>query len=163
MEKEENPDLDSSQESLHEKDVSSLEEMTHEGQLDDRVEAKGLRRLGMTSVSFSGPLPPPDLLQKYKDIQSDFPERILRLTEREAEHRHDITRKAVWLDGAEIFLGQIFGLIVALAAFVVAGYLGYLGLSAASSIIGGGAIAGLVAVFIKGRSNSQTTEESDDD
>lgn len=114
----------------------------------------------MTRVSFSGPLPPPDVLKKYQAIQPDFPERILRLTEKEAEHRHEITRKAVWIDGAEVLVGQVFGLIVALSSFAVAGYLGH---PAAASVIGSGTIVGLVAVFIKGRGTSAKTDQPGED
>jgi uncharacterized membrane protein len=103
------------------------------------------------TLSFSGPLPPPNLLRQYQDIQPDFPERLLSLTEQEAAHRRDVTRKAMRLDAVETVIGQVFGLVVALAAMTMVGYLGYLGYPVASVVFGFGALSSLVAVFVWGR------------
>lgn len=114
------------------------------------------------TVSFSGPLPPPGLLQQYKEIQPDFPERLLALTEQEAEHRRKVTHQAMRIDGTEVILGQIFGLIVALAAMVMVGYLGYLGHPVASVFFGFGTLSSLVAVFVWGRRKNETKPETPD-
>lgn len=42
-----------------------------------------------------GPIPSPDALQKYKDIQQDFPERVIAMAEREAAHRHEVELAAL--------------------------------------------------------------------
>ena len=46
--------------------------------------------------------------------------------------------------------GQVFGFLVALAAFGTASYLG-LGHGAAAAIVGGGTVVALVTVFVTGR------------
>ena len=66
------------------------------------------------------------------------------------------------IDGTEAILGQIFGLIVALAAMVIVGYLGYLGHPIASVLFGFGTLSSLVAVFVWGRRKSETKSESPD-
>lgn len=103
---------------------------------------------------FSGPLPPPAVLRQYNEIQPDFAERLLRLTETEAEHRRQVTTRAQRDDAIETVLGQVFALIVSLAAFGTAAWLGFLGHPAAASVIGGSAIVGLVGAFIAGRQHT---------
>lgn len=102
------------------------------------VRGGGERRVevAVEHQTFSGPLPHPAILQQYNDIQPDFAERILKLTEAEAAHRHDIVRRAMRLNAIETFLGQIFGLTVALAGFATTVWLGLAGQSDTASIVG---------------------------
>ncbi|MEA3277059.1 MAG: DUF2335 domain-containing protein [Pseudomonadota bacterium] len=140
----------------------SVEAATLEGEYAGKGGHKEERR-ALVHARFSGPLPPPEILQHYKEIEPDFPERILRLTEGEAAHRRELNMKALGVDRLETVLGQVFGFLVALAAFATAGVLGYLGHPAASTIVGGATIGGLVAAFIKGRSqNSRPSNAADD-
>ncbi|CAK8742109.1 hypothetical protein SODG_005429 [Sodalis praecaptivus] len=48
--------------------------------------------------TFTGPFPPPDILEKYNQVLPGAAERIFSLTEREQQHRHFIQSKAI--DGA---------------------------------------------------------------
>lgn len=118
------------------------------------------KQLGLKTIQFRGPLPPPDLLRQYQEIQPDFPERILRLTEQEAEHRRSVTRNVIRIEGAEVILGQIFGLFIALSALGVSAYLAVHGAQTVASIIGGGTLVALVTVFIRGRTKAR--DDNDD-
>jgi uncharacterized membrane protein len=80
-----------------------------------------------------------------------FAERLLRLTETEAEHRRSITARAQRQDAIETAVGQVFALIIALAAFGTTAWLGFLGHAGAASIVGGTTIVALVGAFIAGR------------
>ena len=100
--------------------------------------------LAVEHQSFSGPLPPPDMLLAYNAIHPDFAERILRMTEKEAANRHVVTRRAQWLAAIETGTGQAFGLIVSLAAFGTSAWLGYLGHPAAAATIGSATLVALV-------------------
>jgi uncharacterized membrane protein len=113
----------------------------------------GERYHGLVAASWQGPLPPPNHLEHYKEIQADFPERILKLTEDEAAHRRDYNLRVLAATKLETLLGQIFGLVVALVAFAVAAYLAHLGHPGASAGFGATTVAGLVWVFVKGRSS----------
>ena len=74
-------------------------------------------------VYFRGPLPPPTLLRQYDDIAPNAAERILRMAERQAEHRIAIERG----DSRRATLGIIAGVIVALAALALPAYAFHLG------------------------------------
>jgi len=126
---------------------------------DEEVEEEALTggvsrdesRPQLISARWQAPLPSPNHLAHYKEIQEDFPERILKLTESEAEHRRDYNLRVLAATRWETTLGQVFALIVALAAFAVAAYLAYLGHPTASAFFGAATVGGLVAVFIQGR------------
>lgn len=102
---------------------------------------------------FSGPLPPPATLRQFDEIAPAFAERLLRLTETEteAEHRRSIVTRAQRQDAIETAVGQVFALIIALAAFRTTAWLGFLGHAGAASIVGGTTIVALFGAFIAGR------------
>jgi uncharacterized membrane protein len=80
-----------------------------------------------------------------------FSERLMRLTEAEADHRRQLTTLNQRQYARETTIGQVFALIVALSAFATAAWLGYLGHPGAAGVVGSGAIIGLVSAFIAGR------------
>ena len=106
----------------------------------------------------SGPLPTPDILLGYDEVLPGAAERIMRMAEKEqamAEKDQASAREvegiAVRAATADNRRGQIFGFLVALAAFGTASYLGYLGHGIAAAIVGGGTVVALVTVFVTGR------------
>lgn len=133
-------------------------------------------------TSFRGPLPPPDLLQGYENVLPGMAERILAMSESEMRQRHALEQGLLELDRQElsqnfsnereinhcdykqIRFGQICGLIIALTA-IIAGALivlnvpGWTG-TVAGSILGGGSLASLVAVFIRSRKYDSERELS---
>jgi uncharacterized membrane protein len=62
-------------------------------------------------TSFRGPLPPPEVLGQYEQLQPGFADRILRLTESEATHRRKLEnntlRANVWLNVAGLVCGLL--------------------------------------------------------
>ncbi len=98
----------------------------------------------------SGPIPSPDDMDLYGRVQPDFPERIMKLAEGEAEHRRECEKEAIRLKGREILLGQLIAAAITMAAFSVSGYALFLGHQWISAIITGSTIATLATVFVKG-------------
>lgn len=54
------------------------------------IEKKSLK---LVSETFSGPLPPPKVLEKYKDIKNDAPDIIFRMAENQNEHRLSLEKQ----------------------------------------------------------------------
>lgn len=106
---------------------------------------------------YSGPLPSADEMAKYDTISPTIVDRIITLAESEAIHRRSMEKKVVTYQGREILAGQLFGLIVSLTGFTLSGYIVYLGHPKSGVAIATGVIAGLVGVFIKGRSQEKDT------
>lgn len=114
----------------------------------------------------SGPIPSPEILHGYGEIDKDFPGRTVRMAEQEQSHRHTMERQVLDAecedrkrDRAEARLGQGFGLIIGLAAIVGGVAAGVMGSQWTGSIIGGGGVIGLVAVFIKGWQQARPAEQ----
>ncbi|MBI5885617.1 MAG: DUF2335 domain-containing protein [Deltaproteobacteria bacterium] len=113
---------------------------------------------------FSGPLPPPKILEQYERVLLGSAERILKMAEKEQGHRHSIQKQEV--DG--VFglqrWGQLFGFLIAMVAFIVGGILVYLGHDWVGGILMGGTVVSLVTVFVIGtrRKPEKENDEADE-
>ena len=107
--------------------------------------------LEMKREMFSGPIPHPDILRGYEDVQQGFAERIMSMAEREQTHRIDIEQRMVGGSLSQTCRGQWMGLAVAVLFLCVAGVLGWLGHDWLAGTLGGGTIVALVTVFVKNR------------
>ena len=103
--------------------------------------------------AFSGPIPHPELLQKYENIQGGFADRIIKLAEKQLDHRIDSERQVVDGSVSDSKRGQIFAFIVAVLFLVAAVYLGINGHDWLAGILGGGTLVSLVTVFVTGKKN----------
>jgi len=117
-------------------------------------------------LEISGPLPPPQILKGDGDVDESFPQRIMAMAEAEQAHRHSMERQTLAAqredlkrDRTEARLGQTFALVIGLAAIVGGVVAAVMGAQWSGSIIGGGGVIGLVAVFVKGRQYGAGTDE----
>lgn len=76
-------------------------------------------------ASFSGPLPPPDMLEAYKRAFPECPQRIVKMAEDQLQHRHRLEEKKLTGDIAAERRGSYLG--VALTGGAVAGAVYLLG------------------------------------
>lgn len=114
--------------------------------------------IGVQFLQFQGPLPPPHTLEGYEKVLPGSAERIFAMAEKEQDHRHDMNKEQVSLDGK--FLesdskrerrGQYIAALLALIALLLSGFLAMNDHSAVASIIGGTTVLGLVSAFVLGR------------
>ena len=103
--------------------------------------------ISMSRMAHRGPLPHPDVLLGYKNIDSGLPERVIAMAEKQASHRQARENKED--DRAE--RGQHYGLAIGLAGLIAATAVILSGHPAAGSIIGSVDLLGLVSVFVTGR------------
>lgn len=102
------------------------------------------------SATFSGPLPPPDILARYNDAIPDGAERIIALAERQAAHRMALESRVVDADIKRSNLGLGAGLLVALAGLFASFLMVDRGNAVAGAVVASLDLAGLVAVFVYG-------------
>jgi uncharacterized membrane protein len=93
-----------------------------------------------TSELYQGPLPDPVMLEKYKNADPSFPERIMRMAE--AHNTADIkTKDRISLSNLLVpIIGQVFTLILGAGGIIACVYLAKAGFT-------GGAIAAIVGSF----------------
>ena len=94
--------------------------------------------------SFSGPLPPPDLLDAYERTSPGLADRIVKMAENEQTTRHGCLRRENWVASWLQIAGQLASLI--LAAFGI--YAGYDLLSHDKSVAGFTFFIGAVATLV---------------
>ena len=102
------------------------------------------------SASFSGPLPPPEVLIKYNDAVPDGAERIIVMAEKQAEHRMGLENRVIDADIRRSNWGLAAGFVVALAGLLVSYLLVDGGNPAAGVIVASIDLVGLVGAFVYG-------------
>lgn len=71
-----------------------------------------------SSSSFSGPIPPPALLEKYNEIIPNGAERILAMAEKQSTHREYLEKRVVDGNVSNQTRGSYFGFIISLVAIL---------------------------------------------
>lgn len=102
-------------------------------------------------AAFHGPMPPPSLLLGYENIVPGAAERILRMAEEDSKHMREMDKAALDAAAREVKRGQIFGLLIGLAALGASMLAIAMGAPTVAGVIGGTTVVGLVSVFIVGR------------
>ncbi|EHI56450.1 hypothetical protein HMPREF9333_00312 [Johnsonella ignava ATCC 51276] len=65
------------------------------------------KEYSLSASLFSGPLPPPSILQGYEDVLPGSADRILKMAEKEQSNRHDLINKQVNSEIRDSFIGII--------------------------------------------------------
>jgi len=112
--------------------------------------------------AFSGPLPPPELLEHYNKIIPDGADRLLRLVELQSGHRRTSETKSLDASISITKRGQFLAFLLSLAGFSTAVLCAYLGQPVPSTVIGGGTLIGLASLFIKGYTHKRFEEKDED-
>lgn len=99
-----------------------------QGEDPEKLEKIFLKKeLRQVSSKFSGPIPPPELLEGYENIVPGSADRIIRMTERQIDHRTNIESLIVKGDNRRADKGLTFAFVLGILCIVVAAALAYLG------------------------------------
>ena len=101
--------------------------------------------------TYRSPIPPPDILKGYNDVIPNGAERILAMTEKQAEHRMMMENTVIAREQHQSEKGQNYGLIIALSFLVGSVFLIYTGHDTAGGILGTVDLVALVSAFIYGK------------
>ncbi len=101
-------------------------------------------------ASFSGPLPPPEMLARYDEIIPGSAERILTMAESQSLHRRELEREVVFSRIALSRRGQWLGFAIAIVGLGTSAIIAIYGSALAGGIIGLGTLVSLVGVFMYG-------------
>lgn len=128
-----------------------------------------IHQTSQISVQHAGPIPDPETLGLYGQVDPSFPERLVSAMERQEKHRQDLERMNLERNCANNMelialerermkheyhhqqVGQIFGLLVSFMAFGVAGMVAIQGHDAVAATIGGVTAVSIATVFVTGR------------
>lgn len=158
----------------HEKDV--LEDLEDEGiemptnvtevldslpEEQKHVIVRALYAVGKSS-SFRGPLPPPEILKGYEEILPGASERILKMAEKQQDHRIDIERTIVDRQTRQSGNGQIWGGILAALFGLIALVLGYTGHDILAGGIATTTIICLAIIFVLHKAPTRNIKNEED-
>ncbi len=100
------------------------------------------------SEAFSGPVPHPEIIEKYEQIYPGAAKMIFEKWDAQVKHRHGIENSLVRTDNAKSLLGLIFGFIVAMSSIGAGVYCAIHGMLLYAGGLSLSAIALIVAAFV---------------
>ncbi len=119
-----------------------------------------------TQTSFSGPLPHPQILKGYENVLAGSADRILKMAEKQSQHRQDLEKEIIPAQVKQSKRGQEFGLGIGVLGLLLGFALSILGHTVEAGILFTTTIIGLVSVFVigkiyksEGKDSSQTLPE----
>jgi uncharacterized membrane protein len=101
-------------------------------------------------TSYSGPIPPPNILIKYEEIQPGFADRIIKMAEKQGEHRQSLELKVINSDISIRNKGQYFAFILGLISIISGTFLIYSGKNIQGFIVLITSLGSLVTAFMYG-------------
>lgn len=116
-----------------------------------------LAAYGQITKSFSGPLPPPEILREYDELVPGSAKTFIDTFSDQAHHRMDLEKTHLRSDRRRSWGGLIAGFVVAMTALCGGIWLVYMGHDTAGATIGTVGLGGLVGTFVYG-TKSQRTE-----
>ena len=90
----------------------------------------------------------PKNLEEHERVLPGSAECVFSMAEREQIHRHGVEDRAMNIEESRDKRGQVFGLIIVLAAFGVSLWLGLADHEIAAAVIGGAGLTTLVGLFL---------------
>ena len=107
------------------------------------------------ATGFSGPLPPPQIIEGYNSVIPNAGEKILQMAIDQGNHRRFIETKIV---EAQIDIqkrGQSFAFGIAIFGLASSVGCAYLNQPWVASIIGGATLVGMISIFIRGKAEQE--------
>jgi uncharacterized membrane protein len=105
----------------------------------------------LSAKTFSGPIPPPDEMERFNEIIPNGADRIMTMAEAQSAHRISIEDHVVRSQQWQSASGQIFGFVIGLTGLWLSYQLISQGHDVAGGALGGGTLLGMVTVFVKGK------------
>lgn len=158
-----------SEENLPEKNKSEIEKIERKlTEIDPKIfegvtpnkKQQIIRSVSVTlHRSHSGPLPAPETLAQYSELIPGGADRIMRMAEKQLDHRIALEKKVVSGQMLQSNIGQFLAFFIGLAALGGATYTISTGHDWSGAILGVGGLTGLVTAFIQGKSHQRKSLE----
>ena len=108
-----------------------------------------------SKMTYSGPLPLPQHLERYEDVCPGAADRIIAMAERQAKHRQNMEYFVIKANGRNSTLGVIIGGCVAVLAIVCGTHIIESGYEIPGYITMFGSLSTLVGVFVYGKRDNR--------
>jgi uncharacterized membrane protein len=102
-------------------------------------------------TTFKGPIPPPEILKKYEEVCPGSPERILKIAEKQIDHRIKIESTIVNRRTLQNLMGQFIGALLVLFLGWIAFRMAMQGYTTLAGVILSTTIISLSVIFVLGK------------
>jgi uncharacterized membrane protein len=109
----------------------------------------------VTLTQYSGPLPQSDEIKKYEEVIPGAGNRIIKMAEKQSDHRMNIEKWVIVCQQVQGFSGQICGLVIAIAFLYGAVHVADHGNPVLGGVLGGTTLVALVTIFVLGKRSQQ--------
>lgn len=131
--------------------LSSEDELERLAQLLPPQERGQFISVLQATLSHSGPLPAPKTLAEYEAVLPGLAERIVRLPEREQEHRHEFSREWLRREARLKDRGQILGMVAMVIVLAFCLVLVLEGSPGTAGTVAVALVAAVVGIFVTGK------------
>jgi len=111
---------------------------------------------------YSGPLPHPAILKQYEEFIPGSAEKIIKIFEKQTNHRHFLEKKNLENSHNQIKTGQYLGFFICLSSIISGTICALYGAILPGSLFGTAGVAGLAAVFIYGSKKKEKDEKKNE-
>lgn len=109
------------------------------------------QRIVAAKYAFTGPLPDPNTLERYSQIEpNEVVQSVIKMAVDQAHHRQECERRQTMAETRNSLLGIIAGWTIAFAGLGAAVWIAHMGYPTAAAVVGSLDLAALVAVFVHG-------------
>lgn len=126
----------------------------HEVEVENIRASSGKGIAKLAGSSFSGPIPPPEIIRGYDEVVPGAAERIISMAERQSEHRQKMEEIMIRAESRDGLLGICFAFALGLGCIIVAAIVVILVPKSAGAIFGSllgiTGIGTIIATFITG-------------
>ena len=109
----------------------------------------------MSMETFTGPIPPPTVLEAYEKLVPGAADRILKMAESQTAHRQEIEKVVIRAGARDSFLGILVAAVVVAGAFCWSAYALSKGQSAEAVAVVLSTVAVLAGVFVYGKHSTK--------
>ncbi len=109
------------------------------------------RRVTVSSVAYSGPIPPPSMLREYEDVCPGSAKLLIENFDRQSKHRQSLESRHQWHSQARSWGGLASGTLLGIGSLLLAAFMSYNGQSLVSAATFISAVAALCGTFYYGR------------
>lgn len=99
---------------------------------------------------YSGPIPPPAMMEAYKKVDESLPKEIVEMSRDNLRHLHHIDKVEVYTESITSILGVLCGFGIGLFVVYEGAQVAISGHPVAGTLLAGGGLSTLVGTFIYG-------------
>ena len=132
-------------------------------------EVKKVVYQAIREIQFSGPIPPPNIINEYEKILPGAADRILSMAEKQSHHRQQMEKIMIQAESRDSLLGIISGFILGIGCIVAAIVMAIAYPSSAGvisgAVLGGAGVTSIAVTAIKStkriKQNSDRNESNE--